>query len=177
MRYFAFAVLLLVISSPVSAVSLFGVDLATGNRDQLRAAVKNARAVLVSEAGSEEFFDVYEGEGILPGAQRLYLGFSKQDQSIAFVEYEFNGLRQPELLVQLTRKYGEPQVDQGKFISDGRQRWEQGGIRIQLVIDWSAYKTRLQYFNPSNINELRAEYRASLQLGSAATATFQDDVF
>ncbi len=159
--------LLLLLALPAHAAQLFGVSLQDANRDQLRSAVKNSGVELISEAGDQAFFDVYDSKNLLPGSVHLYLGFVKQDQTFAFAEYAFNGLRQPQLLQRLSEKYGKPRVKQGKYLSDQSHIWQSGEISISLSHDWQNYQTRLTYARPDKLELLRreqTEYRRQLAL-------------
>ena len=140
-----------------AALELFGVQLASSSRDELRDAVRNAGLVLIREGGEENWFDLYDSSAVLAGSRRFYLGFVKQDQRFAFAEYEFIGLQHKRILQNLTRKYGPAEVQGGRFASDHRYRWRQDGIRIELSSDWQNYRTRLIYTDPENMAALLAE--------------------
>ncbi|MCP4877054.1 MAG: hypothetical protein GY896_16480 [Gammaproteobacteria bacterium] len=142
---------------PVAALELFGVDLESTNRDELRGAVKNAGVVLVREGGEDDWYDVYDSSSVLSGSRHLYLGFVRRDQGFAFAEYEFNGLNSKSLLRELNAKYGVAKVHAGRFVSDRRYLWLRDGIEIELASDWQNYKLRLSYINPENLADLRAE--------------------
>ena len=139
------------------AVQLFGVDLQNANQQQLRTAVKNAGVKLISEAGDEDFFDVYDSTSVLAGSTHLYLGFVKKDKQFAFAEYAFSGLKQPFMVQKLEQKYGKAQVSTGRFQSDRRFSWQSNGISITLYTDWANYQTRLVYFKPDALTLLRQE--------------------
>ena len=156
---YAFVVFLL-LARPAAALELFGVPLESAARDELRDAAKNAGLVLIREGGEENWFDLYDSSEVLAGSRRLYLGFVKKDLRFAFAEYEFFGLRHEHILRNLKRKYGPPEVEVGRFVSDHRYRWFLDGIRIELSSDWQNYRTRLLYTLPENMAALLAE-RAS----------------
>ena len=162
--------LLLVIALPAYPARLFGIDLQDATRDQLRSAVKNSGVELIREGGQEAFFDIYDSSNLLPGSVQLYLGFVKQDQSFAFAEYAFNGLRQPVLLQKLIAKYGKAKVRQGEFMSDRSHFWQSGGITIALNYDWHNYQTRLTYYRSDKLDQLRreqADFRRQFALQAA----------
>ena len=142
---------------PAAALELFGVTLESATRDELRAAVTQAGLVLTSESGEDRWYDLYDSSGALEGSSRFYLGFVKRDQRFAFAEYEFPGLQRKQLLRDLTLKYGAPEIQGGRFISDRRYRWRREGIEIELSGDWQNYKTRLIYMMPANMADLIAE--------------------
>jgi hypothetical protein len=153
-----FLLLLLILPAlPVQAIELFGVDLSVATRDELRIAVKQSGAKLLSEAGKDAFYDVYAGGALLQNAQRFYLGFVKKDQRFAFIEYEFSGLQQPAMLSRLIQKYGQPQKRAGKFISDFNYSWQVDGVQIQFYQDWPNYRTRLSYIRKETLQQLRLE--------------------
>ncbi len=150
---------LIIFSSPVFAVSLFGVDLQQATRDTMRNAVKQNGAILVKEAGKDGFFDEYDSQKLLPGSSRLYLGYEKKDNQIAFAEYTFDGLDQSGLLKMLTAKYGKPQKTRAKYHSDAQYKWQADGVQIWLYQDWSRYKVRLMYGLPAKLSALRHDYQ------------------
>ena len=170
---YSMAVFLLMLAVPASALELFGVQLESTGRDELRAAAKNAGLVLIREGGEENWFDLYDSSTVLEGSRRLYLGFVKKDQSFAFAEYEFIGLRHKRILQDLKRKYGPAEVLSGRFVSDRRYRWILDGIRIELGGDWQNYRTRLIYTNPQNMATLFAERAArNQQAGGRGQVSF-----
>ena len=167
----------LVFAQPLQALELFGKDLSATTRDEFRVAVKQSGAKLLSEAGKDAFFDVYEGGALLHNATRLYLGFVKQNNRFAFVEYEFTGLQQPAMLVRLKQKYGEPDKQAATFISDFRYRWQVDGIQIELYQDWSNYKTRLSYTHKPALQQLRAEQQQFLLSKRQQLLVFNEKAF
>lgn len=151
------ATLLLTLARPAAALELFGVALESTNRDELRVAAKNAGLVLIREGGEDNWFDIYDSTAVLAGSHHFYLGFVKQDQRFAFAEYTFSGVDTNSLVRMLSRKYGAPQVESGRFFSDQRYRWLRDGIKIELESDWRRYRTRLSYIDPPNMAALLAE--------------------
>ena len=154
------SVFLLLLASPATALELFGVQLESTARDELREAAKNAGLVLIREGGDENWFDLYDSSAVLEGSRRLYLGFVKKDQRFAFAEYEFLGFQHKRILQDLQRKYGPAEILGGRFVSDRRYRWYRDGIQIELGGDWQNYRTRLIYTNPQNMAALFAERAA-----------------
>ena len=152
-----FAFLWLALAAPAAALELFGVALESTNRDELRDAAGKAGLVLVREGGDDNWFDVYDSSAVLNGSIRFYLGFVKQDQRLAFAEYEFRGLNSKQLERKLTLKYGKAEVQGGRYFSDHSYRWQRDGIEIELSSDWQNYKTRLIYLIPENMADLHAE--------------------
>lgn len=155
---------------PVAALELFGVDIESTSRDELRGAVKDAGVVLIREGGDDEWFDVYDSSTVFTGSTRLYLGFVRADQRFAFAEYEFNGFNSKRILRDLTTRYGAAETRAGQYVSDSSYLWQRDGIEIRLSSDWHNYKTRLSYVKPANLADLRAEqqssYRAELEAKS-----------
>lgn len=166
---------LIIFSSPVFAVSLFGIDLQQATRDTMRNAVKQHGAVLVKEAGKDGFFDEYDSQNLLPGSSRLYLGYEKKDNQIAFVEYTFDGLDQSGLLAMLTGKYGKPQKIRARFQSDAQYKWQSNGVQIWLYQDWSRYKVRLMYALPAKLSALRHDYQ-QFKISQAAPQTVNPEL-
>ncbi len=152
--------LLFTLAPPVAALELFGVALESTNRDELREAAKNAGLVLIREGGEENWFDIYDSKAVFAGSHHFYLGFVKEDRRFAFAEYAFRGVDTNSLVRKLSRKYGAPQVESGRFFSDQRYRWQRDGIKIELASDWRRYRTRLSYINPPNMAALLAERNA-----------------
>ena len=154
-----FLIFLLSYLTQAGGAELFGVNLSTTSRDELRVAVKNAGVKLVQEAGIDAFYDIYKGGGILHKAKHLYLGFVKKDNKFAFAEYEFIGLHQPGMLRKLNKKYGNAKRLKGSFMSDQSYSWLSNGIEITLYQDWPAHKMRLSYVNPEALKQLRVEQK------------------
>ena len=152
------SIVLLLVTLPAEALELFGVELQSTNRDELRNAVKSAGVVLIREAGDETGFDVYDSAAVMAGSSRLYLGFVKADQRFAFAEYEFPGLDASGLLQSLGAKYGEAESRTGRFLSDRSYFWQRDGIEIRLRSDWQNYAVRLSYVHPQNLDQLRREH-------------------
>lgn len=151
------ASLLMMLSAPALALELFGVTLESTTRDELRDAGKQAGLVLIREGGEDNWFDVYDSSAVLDGSSRFYLGFVKQDQRLAFAEYEFGGLSRSQLLRDLRLKYGTPEVQGGRFFSDHSYHWQRDGIEIEFSSDWQNYRTRLIYRVSANMSDLFAE--------------------
>ena len=152
--------LIVVLARPVAALELFGVSIESTSRDELREAARNAGLVLIREGGEDNWFDIYDSRTVLEGSYHFYLGFVKEDQSFAFAEYEFAGFTTKSLLQKLSNKYGDPETEGGRFISDRVYRWQRDGISIELSSDWQNYKTRLIYINPPGMSALLAERAA-----------------
>ena len=153
--------LLLNLAPCVQAAELFGVGLASASKPQLTSALKTAGVKPLSKATDDPFYDAYQGNSVIHGAARLYLGFVKQSQRFAFAEYEFNGFKHPQMLQRLNQKYGKADQISGKFISDRSYSWLSDGIRVTFYQDWRAYKTRLIYIHPESLQQLKAERQAS----------------
>ena len=144
--------------SNVNALELFGIDLQTASRDQLRIAVKNSGIQLISEAGNSDFFDIYDSSQVFKSSTRLFLGFVKKTNKFAFAEYEFNGLKKGPVLRQLIQKYGKATKSRGVYLSDSAWSWQIDSIQISLQTDWQAYKTRLIYEDTLALQQLRQEH-------------------
>ena len=155
-------ILLLVCSVQAQAVDLYGVQLREASRDQLLNALKNSGIRLISEAGKDDFYDVYDSSQVLPNSTRFYLGFVKKDGKFAFAEYEFNGLQQRQMLQRLIAKYGKARKINGQYLTDASWTWQIDSITISLKADWGAYKTRLTYQNPAALKQLKQERRVFL---------------
>jgi hypothetical protein len=139
------------------ALELFGVDLESSKRDEVRSAVEQAGLVLIREAGEEEWYDIYDSSAVVDGSSRLFLGFVKADQSFAFAEYEFKGTDATQLAQALVSKYGDAETQTGRYMSDRRYRWQREGIEIKLSSDWQNYRIRLSYIEFNNLAKLQAE--------------------
>ena len=147
----------LLFPSPVLALELYGIQLESASRDELRAAVKQAGALVIQEAGEADWFDVYDSSAIVEGSSKLFLGFVREDQRFAFAEYEFPGLNAAHLVNRLNARYGKADIRSGRYVSDRGYRWEKDGIQIQLENDWQNYKTRLSYIETENLARLIRE--------------------
>jgi len=157
MKFFLYRLLVLsvLVSVQSHSASLFGVDLLTATKTTLRQAAKTAGARLKSEAGEFEFHDEYFSADILKGSNKLFFGFSKENDKFAFAEYEFKGLNEKFMLRKLISKYGQPKKIKKTFISDAVYRWNVGGIEISYYKDWHQYKTRVTYIVPEQLVALK----------------------
>ncbi len=140
---------------PVLAAKLFGVELITATKTTLRQAARRAGARLKVEAGEFEFHDEYFSADILKGSDKLFLGFSKENEKFAFAEYEFKGFNHEKMLRKLVAKYGQPIKIKKVFISDTIYRWNINGIQVSYYKDWRHYKTRVTYIVPNLLAELK----------------------
>ena len=145
------------------SASLYGVDLKTANRDQLTSAVKNSGLKSVKGAAKDPFYDQYESASVISESSILYLGFVAKTQAFAFAEYEFTGLNQDFMLPILGQRYGAPKVAKASFVSDRSYTWISEDTTIVLYQDWSAYRTRLSYFNSPALQQLKQERGRSLK--------------
>lgn len=159
--------LFLLVEPGATAAELFGVPLQSATIDQLRTAAKEAGAILISESGESQPYDIYDSEKLLTGSSRLYLGQVGENRELSFAEYEFIGLKNTRMLQLLIRKYGEPETKKGKFITDVSYRWQKNGIQISLLSDWQNYRTRLHYVNPAVMQQMADERLATGQHESA----------
>ena len=141
---------------------LFGVALQSATLEQLRNAAKGSGAVLIPGGDKNEWFEVYDSRELLPGSSKMYLGYVKASRQLAFVEYEFIGLRQPVMLRNLRLKYGNGKIDKGKYVTDSKYQWQDQGIEISLAADWPNYRTRLSYVNPLVLQDLHRERAQSM---------------
>ena len=164
-RYLLF-ILLLLMPFNLAAVELFGVDLNTTNREDLRAAVQENGAELISEGNDQQWFDAYDSSTLFPGSRKLYLGFVRSSGAFSFLEYEFPGVTTDRLLRRLQAKYGPADESRsGEFISDQRFLWSRNGLSIELYSDWSNYRVLLSYRNNSNLQLLLSEQREAMNNG------------
>lgn len=145
------------------AASLYGVELKTANRDQLTSAVKSSGLKNVKGAIKAPFYDQYKSDGAISASSILYLGFESKTQAFAFAEYEFIGLSQNDMLSILELRYGKPKVTKASFVSDQSYTWISGETTIVLYQDWSAYRTRLVYFNSPALQKLKQERGQSMK--------------
>ncbi len=177
MKYFSLSLLLCLILFPVYGAELFGVDLKNATRDKLRKAVNSSGLKLVQKAGSDAFYDIYKGASVLHKANYFFLGFTKKNNQFAFAEYEFNGLRHPLMLQKLINKYGAAQISKGKFITDQKYSWFSEGTTISFYQDWPAYKTRLVYYNPELLTQLRTENNQYVNAFKVNTAVYLEQAY
>ncbi len=161
-RYLLFFALML-LPFNVVAVELFGLDLNNSNREELRAAVQENGAELISEGNDLQWFDAYDSTALFPGSRRLYLGFVRSSGAFSFLEYEFPGVTADRLLSRMEIKYGAAdETRSGDFISDQRFIWNRNGLVIELYSDWPNYRVLLSYRNENNLQLLQSERREAL---------------
>lgn len=155
--------LLLLLPINGAAVELFGLDINSTNREELRAAVQENGAELISEGNDQQWFDAYDSSALFPGSRRLFLGFVRSSGAFSFLEYEFPGVSADRLLSRLESKYGAAdETRTGDFISDKRFIWNRNGLVIELYSDWPNYRVLLSYRNDGNLQLLQSERREAL---------------
>ncbi len=146
--------LLVLLPSNSQSLSLYGINLEEANAQQLRLAVKQAGARIISEGGADKWFDEYKSEKLLDGSMVLYLGFSKQNQQFAFLEYEIKPTAKDQVFQKMVYKYGQPQIIGGQFISDTQYQWQKGSITINWYYDFFNHVYRLIYSKADTLNAL-----------------------
>lgn len=150
--------LCLLFTTPALAVELFGVPLANANKGSLGIAARAAGATLL-DTGKPEVYELFDSSAVLSGSQRLYLGFDVQDNRFAFAEYHIAPLLHRHMLSKLKRKYGEPKVDKGRFISDQLYHWEKSGISINYQRQWGCRCSELRYTLAAKSTEIMKQHQ------------------
>lgn len=146
-----------ILSFPCVAVELFGVPLAQANKGNLGMAARAAGAKLM-DTGRPEIYEVFESTEVLIESERLYLGFDAQDNGFAFAEYHISSLSHRRMLDKLKRKYGEPNEQKGKFISDQLYRWEVNGISISYQRQFGCRCSALRYTVPAKLGIVKKQH-------------------
>ena len=63
------------------------------------------------------------------------------------------------MLARLRKKYGEPAVTPGEFLSDQRYRWRNNGIDIVLQKTFGCHCSRLLYSEPNTLLTVQQQHR------------------
>lgn len=158
MRILLVLILTCALSPLASAAELFGVPLLTANKASLGLAARAAGAKL-QDTDAPEVFEIFDSSEVLSESQRLFLGFDVQDNSFAFAEYQIKQLQHKRMLSKLKRKYGEPQVKPGKFISDQLYRWQSNGIEISYQRQWACHCSELRYAVPAKLALIKQQHQ------------------
>ncbi len=157
MRILLLLIALSLTSANSAAVELFGVPLVTANKASLGLAARAAGASL-QDTALPEVFEIFDSAGVLAESQRLYLGFDAQDNSFAFAEYHIQPLSHRRMLKKLTRKYGQPTVVPGKFISDQHYSWNKDGIEISYQRTWGCRCSELRYASAAKLQTIQQQH-------------------
>jgi len=142
-------------SSHVFALDLFDIKLEQSNRAELRSAVEGAGAIIVRRGGKLNAFDRYTSKALLNGSDEIYLGFDKQTNEFAFLEYRIPGMGNAAMLKKMEAKYGKAKTIRGEFISDTIYQWQVDGLLLSLYHEWDAGVSRLIYANEKRLIELQ----------------------
>lgn len=157
MRLLLAIFLLLIQLNHCWAVELFGVPLASADKGNLGLAARAAGAKL-QDSGQPEVFEVFDSTEALKESFRLFLGFDAQDNQFAFAEYHIYPMSHRHMLAKLKRKYGEPQEQKGKFISDQHYSWRQNGIEISYQRQWGCKCSELRYSKADKVEVIKRQH-------------------
>lgn len=152
-------VLVLMLPQQLLAFELFGVTINEISRLELRAAIRDTGAVVVREAGDENWYDVYDMSSNFKQSKFLFVAYEKTTASFAFAEYQLPYDYFRRMLARLKLKYGKPRVKYGSFESENRHFWVIDGINIELTQNWNKHTTRLVYTQPAKLAILQQAYQ------------------
>jgi hypothetical protein len=162
MRVFIFSIILL-LSPAVQALELFGVTVDNINRVQLREALGKVGAVIIREAGDDNWFDIYDVSAGFNPSKTLFVGYDKTSGNFAFAEYQLPFNYFTAMLQQMKFKYGKPVTKYGQYESDKRYIWQIGAIKVELLQDWHKNISRLVYTQEDNLQLLQSAYQQEQQ--------------
>jgi len=157
MRLLIVCLLLFALQPVAFAAELFGVALVGADKASLGLAARAAGATLV-DTDQPEVYEIFDSSAVLAESNRLYLGFDAQDSSFAFAEYQILQMKHKRMLSKLKRKYGEPQVTPGKFISDQLYRWQSNGVEISYQRQWGCHCSELRYVVPAKLTLIQQQH-------------------
>lgn len=147
-------------SRPAVPVKLYGVDLASATRSQLRAALQKAGlpAVTVDDSGE----DVYDAKGSLNEVDKLTLTYNKANQFVC-AGYTFpsfvDAAQIGRVKAMLVQKYGEPSSEEGnELVGPVRLGWlSENGIVLILYRNWPSTTTYLDYCHREHLSQQASE--------------------
>ena len=137
------------------ALELFDIKLERSTRADLRRAVERAGAIIVRRGGDLNVYDRYTSKKLLDGSDELYLGFDKQTNEFAFLEYRIPGLGSAAMLKKMEAKYGKAKRIDGEFLSDSIYQWQVDGLLLSLYHEWNLGVSRLIYANEKKLVKLK----------------------
>lgn len=158
MRFYLIIILCLI--SPVGmAFDLFGVAIDNINRVAFRAAINDSGAVVVREAGDDNWYDIYDLSANFKQSKQLFVAYEKTSGNFAFAEYHLPYRYLAGMLQRMRAKYGKPVLKYGTYESDTEYRWQIDSINIVLLQDWEKNITRLVYSRSDNLQALQQAYQ------------------
>lgn len=174
---FCLITILFLVSPAALAFDLFGVAIDNINRVQLREAINNSGAVVVREAGDDNWYDIYDLSASFIQSRQLFVAYEKAGGNFAFAEYHLPYAYLTEMLQRMQAKYGKPVLKYGQFESDTEYRWQIDNINIVLVQSWEKNITRLVYSRADNLQALQQAYQQDLQQKLTAAMGINDTYY
>lgn len=141
-------------------LKLYGVNLATASRAQLRDAMAKAGLTMVTSNDLGD--DVYSAKGALKEADTLTLRYTKQNE-FAVATYVFPSFVDPGQIARvkamLVQKYGEPDETEGNdAVGPASATWQrEGDMSVLVQRDWPSTTTRLYYAHRGHFQQLMDE--------------------
>jgi len=162
MRYLLPVLITVCCFSSASAAELFGVQLASASKGALTGAAKAAGATPLPDVPPSPVYEAFDSSSALTESTRLYLAFDTDDNSFAFAEYQIQRLAHKTVLRKLTLKYGEPQVTDGRFLSDQLFAWQSNGIAISLQRESRCFCSVLRYSAPGKMAKVTQQHQKAI---------------
>ena len=162
-------------------VTLFGQNLKTVTRPQMRTALK-AESVTPTREDSNYWVDQYDAKGLLKEATGLDIGYRDSDSRLAYAKYTFESFMDTEQVVRVAKlvssRYGRPTAQRGNAgLGEVSYVWRNDGIEIEVSRGWPSTTTTLTYSNPPVNRGMEAEIARQRRLNEQAEAGHQKGRF
>ncbi len=160
---------------------LFGASLKNATRSSLEASLQKAGLSAI-QVGAQWWFDVYQVSGQLPGADKLSVGYTANNQ-FAIAEYEFPSfmdMGQVEKIITMTQdKYGPPGRQSGSpNLGNVTAIWNEGnGMQIRVWRGWPQTTTYLDLVDVSNYSKMKQQMQVQKEKEEAKQAQSHSNAF
>lgn len=163
------------------SAELFGVSLNCANRDELRLAMKNTKAGVISE-DLRYWGDTYNTSKVLTGTSELYLGYDV-DNNFAVAQYIFPAKMDTKKVVEVknfvTKKYGKHNKSSGRIdLGEVSYKWIlEGDITLEVSRGWPDTTTYLTFKHPQHYSAMKSEQARQAEAKKAKEYENQNTAF
>lgn len=169
-------------AKPPAQLELFGVQLKSATREQLRE-VFEAGGLQPVRVEDKYWVDTYSAAGVLDGASGFIAGYVGRTGTFAFAQYEFEGFMDTGLVTQVatmvTHKYGRASTRSGnEGLGPVTYTWKfPQGMTVSVSRGWPDTTTYLTFTDPVAHAEMRAEQEADKRAAERERAKAQTRAF
>ncbi|MFO1385199.1 MAG: hypothetical protein U1F55_03260 [Chitinivorax sp.] len=163
-------------------VELFGLPLATAERAQMRAALKQ-NAVPALREDDMYWVDNYDPSQKLDEASRLSIGYEGKTSKFAYATYTFESFMDTDqvkrVVTRVSQKYGKPTRIGGSWeLGPVKAIWNMpDNIEIEVSREWPSTTTLLTYTHRKHYQAMQTEIRTTQQSREREKTARQSNAF